>query len=186
MFVTTKKQNLKLFSTGFFGTKLKSWNTFEEVLKSGHKDSVTIRTLAGGGGFCFYDCHIYEVENIISKCALPKELFYFNESAPDEHIVLQGEYYNKIINISGKTYDGTFTHSFHKLKMRDALRISQRTCYGLSAKTLIKDYMSESSWSDFECLLDLYPDHVLELSIYGCNIGDIQGRNAIVWEVRSY
>jgi hypothetical protein len=47
--------------------------------------------------------------------------------------------------------------------------------------------MTPSSWADFEALLELYPSHVLEVSVYaGTTVGDVPGRNAVVWEVRRY
>jgi hypothetical protein len=35
-------------------------------------------------------------------------------------------------------------------------------------------------------LSDKYYEHVIELSVYNKNLGNIQGRNTIIWEVRNY
>jgi hypothetical protein len=54
------------------------------------------------------------------------------------------------------------------------------------ASLLIREAMTPSSYDDWLMLIDRYPGHVLEVSIYDRCLGDVPGRNALVWEVRRY
>jgi hypothetical protein len=46
--------------------------------------------------------------------------------------------------------------------------------------------MTPSSYADLEVLLERYPDHVFEISVWASCLGDTPGRNAIIWEIRRY
>jgi len=46
--------------------------------------------------------------------------------------------------------------------------------------------MTPSSHDDWNELLERYPGHVLEVSIYDRCLGDLPNRNSLVWEVRKY
>jgi hypothetical protein len=70
--------------------------------------------------------------------------------------------------------------------MRDALKKQRLDAYGIAANEMIKHYMTPSSYEDFKAIVDLYPEHVVELSIYSICLGNISGRNSIIWEVRKY
>jgi hypothetical protein len=58
--------------------------------------------------------------------------------------------------------------------------------FGLRAAIMLRAAMTPSSYEDWRVLLDQYPGHVLEVSVYDRCIGDTPGRNALVWEVRRY
>jgi hypothetical protein len=51
---------------------------------------------------------------------------------------------------------------------------------------MLKATMTPASHDDWLLLIDKYPKHVIEVSIYDCCLGDMPGRNALVWEVRRY
>ena len=70
--------------------------------------------------------------------------------------------------------------------MREALAEQFEVVVGLQADQMLRREMTPSSYEDWRLLLDKYPGHVLEVSIYGCCLGDIPSRNALVWEVRRY
>ena len=51
---------------------------------------------------------------------------------------------------------------------------------------LLRRHLCLSSLADLEAIVELYPDHVIELGAYSCNVGVIPWRNAVIWEVRRY
>ena len=57
---------------------------------------------------------------------------------------------------------------------------------GLRADLLLSSVMTPSSLDDWEMLTSRFPGHVLEVSVYDRCLGDVPGRNALVWEVRRY
>lgn len=68
-----------------------------------------------------------------------------------------------------------------------ALMPSQgRTWEGTAARLLLRKHLNASSLADLESLRDAYPGHVYELSACDRNFGTVPGRNAVIWEVRTY
>lgn len=184
--VRSKRENWRRASAGLYGNRLRSWDTLADLRASGWVGTVTVRTLLGGGGPCVYDVPADRVEAVLADLGLPEEAVCFNQGAVDSAVILQGEYLNDVVRVDGRTYDGALRFSTVKLKMRDALRAGERTAYGLAAREALRANMTPSSWADFEALLELYPGHVLEVSTYEGTLGDVPGRNTIVWEIRKY
>jgi hypothetical protein len=70
--------------------------------------------------------------------------------------------------------------------MRVALDLKKEVATGLVARELVRHFMTPSSHEDWLALLDRYQGHVFEVSIYDRCLGDVPGRNALVWEIRRY
>jgi hypothetical protein len=103
------------------------------------------------------------------------------EMAPDHRLVVAGEYHHDPLP------DGSFRHFFYSTAckpMRVALREDGQVASGLHATAILRHSMTERSWSDFEEIVLSYPGHVVEVSVYNHCLGDLPGRNALVWEVR--
>ncbi len=101
---------------------------------------------------------------------------YFIEPAPDEHLVIQGEFFN--------SFDRYLMVSAEQVVMKKTKLWSHVT--GLRSLMLLRAAMTTDSYEDFQILLDQYPEHVIEFGCYGINCGDCPGRNTIIWEVRRY
>lgn len=184
--IRSKEQNFKLWTTGAYGNRLRAWRTVEAWRASEFAGAVSLRYLgAAGGGFCKYDVPPDEVKATLlewSAEGADMAKVMVNESAPDEAIVLQGEYMNDVLPGAVEA----FSYSRAKAKMRDALAHSRANATGPASRFLLRSAMTPSSWADFEALMELYPGHVLEVSVYSRCLGDLPGRNALVWEVRRY
>jgi hypothetical protein len=179
--VTNKQQNYRLWQSGAFGNKLKAWRSYSEWARS--CVLVVLRTLIPGGP-CIYNLHTAFVLSKINEwiaSGIPEDAIMINEAAPDHDVVLQGEYFNGVLDRPDYFY-----YSFAKAHMRDALKSEAHHSWGLEVDMLLRRYMTPSSYEDWRVLLDQYPNHVLEVSIYNHCLGDIPGRNALVWEVRIY
>jgi hypothetical protein len=181
MIVNNKRQNYKLFISGEYGNHLKSW-TLDEYEKSNFSGLVTIMYRGPfSGGPCYYDVTRLNVKTLIldiENRGFSRDDLLIYESAPDDHIIIQGEYLN--------TAPGAFYFSTCRYKMRDALKVDGVNVTSIRGRIMLQNAMSPSSWEDFQVLLDKYPEHVIELSVYNKNLGNIQGRNTIIWEVRNY
>jgi hypothetical protein len=70
--------------------------------------------------------------------------------------------------------------------MHVALAAKKEVATGLMARLLVRQAMTPASYEDWCGLIARYPGHVLEVSIYDRCLGDLQHRNALVWEVRRY
>jgi hypothetical protein len=188
--VLTKSQNYRLWQGGAYGNKLRAWRSVAEWKASGFSGMVVLRILMSqGGGPCRYNLRPDEVEPIVAEWiaqGITQDQIMVNEGASDLSVLVQGEYLNSVYSGFGHACWGYFIYSRVKAQMRDALKAASAVIHGLQTDHLLKSTMTPSSYSDWLLLLQQYPNHALEVSIYEKCLGDIPGRNALVWEVRKY
>ena len=188
--VLSKPQNYRLWQGGAFGNKLRSWRTVEEWRASGFDGRVVLRTLLEeGGGPCRYNLLPEEVDPVVDcwlALDIPLGSIMVNEAAPDDDVILQGEYLNDIYEMDGEAGWGYFRYSRARARMRDAPAAAPEVAKRLRSDLLLELAMTPASHDDWNRLLGQYPGHVLEVSIYDRCLGDTPGRNALVWEVRKY
>jgi hypothetical protein len=186
--IVDKRMNYSLWRSGAFGNKLRVWRSMDEWRNSGFAGLVVLRSLMDGGGPCEYSLAPEQVEESVRRWLAnghPPDRIMFNEEASDQHVLLQGEYLNDI-HLGGSSYWGYFHYSRVKTQMRDALKAAPELAQGLRSDLMLRLAMTPSSYEDWLLLLDRYHGHVFEVSIYERCLGDIPGRNALVWEVRKY
>jgi len=166
MNINNKKQMFNLLKNGSLGNSFRTWNSVDEIKKSGYSGKVTMRCKQGGGGLLAYEVpqsQISKIINVWSKKGISNEDIFFNENAPDHLLLMQGELM--------RTEDYYFLlHSFEKKKTKEAMETS-KIVKGLKAKNLIKHLMNPASYEDIKLIFDLYPDSVIEFSIYSKNVG---------------
>lgn len=186
--IQSKRQNYRLWQGGEFGNKLRAW-TIDEWRESGFAGLIVLRTLMAGGGPCRYNLAPDEVKSVIMDwraSGIHRDQIMVNEAAPDQDVILQGEYLNDIYVMNDTVGWGYFRYSRAKVQMRDALKNSSEAAQRLRSDLLLRLAMTPSSHDDWNELLERYPGHVLEVSIYDRCLGDLPGRNSLVWEVRKY
>jgi len=192
--VRTKVRNYDLWQSGAFGNRLRSWRTLDEWRASGYGGPVALRELSASAGTVRYDLDPYEVVPALEEWLRrggSSDAIMINEMAPRCEI-LQGEYYNGVLAAGSPDPRGTeavvtpFFYSRLMVPMRRALRQAPERASGLWADLLLRGAMTTASHDDWRGLLDRYPDHVLEVSVFDRCLGDLPGRNALVWEVRRY
>jgi hypothetical protein len=184
--ILTKKQNCRLWQSGEFGNKLRAWQTVDEWRESGFAGLIVLRLRSSNTSWnpCLYNLSPHAIDRAVD-CWLNSGIAYHqimvNEAAPDSDVILQGEY----LNDPGLCW-GYFLHSRSRAHLRDALRLAPIVTQGLRSNLIIQQAMTPSSYEDWQMLIDRYPDHVFEVSIYDRCLGDIPNRNALVWEIRKY
>lgn len=179
--VNSKRESYSLLERGAYGNKLRTWGSLSEILDSGYSGTVSMRYKLGWSGFYAYEVNLSKIPSVIkewvSKGANQKQIT-FNESAPDDLLMMQGELM--------RDYRGyVLTYSTEKIKMREAMKNPEHAS-GLTAKIFLEHYLSPSSYSDMQALLDMFPDSVIEFSAYSKFLGNIPWRNTVIWEVRNY
>lgn len=182
--IKTKAQMYDLYEQGAFGNKLRTWDSVEDLLLSSYTGSVTARYLGdSGGGLAHYRIPVEEVlgwmvDEVKSKGLDPTKV-RFNESAPDDRLVIQGEVM--------RTHKGlVLRYSRMKTMMRKALAEDTNHAYGLEAKLILKSDLMPASYYDIMCLMEQYQDAVIEFSTYEMPVGNGRARNTAIWEVRHY
>lgn len=181
--IKTKKQFYELYESGFFGNKPKTWRNLEEIEKSGYKGTLTIRSKVGMARKKVK--YLVPVENVkkeleeLKSLGFPESDFSFSQYVPDDKLTIQGE-----LMLSDK---GLYLlYSQLKTQMNTALKEESKQAEGLQALFLLKKYLNPQSLEDLNALLELYPDSIIEFSAYECNLGNLKGRNTLIWEVRNY
>lgn len=183
MQVKNKKEYYKLFEKGFLGNKAKNWNSIKEINESGFEGLITIRSKKGiARRFVKYYVPIkvlqHEIQSLLRDGAKESEI-YFNEGMPDDKLLIQGEIM--------RTDNGFHLHyTKRKLPMNIALEEESEQVCGLPALNILMLNMNCQSIEDLQELFDIFPDSVIEFSTYSVNVGNMRGRNTIIWEVRDY
>ena len=170
------------YNSGAFGSRPRTWKKFKDIVKSGWKDKVCIRSTKGvERSKTQYNLTIKEAKNYLNeqeKKGISRKNFTFNQSMPDEYLLIQGE-----VMRSTNFYDLTYTRI--KKPMNSAFKEQTLYATGLEAISLLQKNMDPESYNNLQELFNCFPDSVIEFSCYGKGVGD-KGWNTIFWEVRDY
>ena len=176
--VLTKKDFVRRFMADEFGNRGPNWRRLSDYLEAGYVGLVHIRNKQAGGP-TFYEVLADQVADLWIQMGCSEDTHYLAGMAPTDRTILQGE-----VRRSERGLELTYTRVAKP--MRDALRESTFTTYGLSAKCILIDALNDRSLEWLYTLLDRYPDHVIEFSAYLTHWGTLPGYNTVFWEVRSY
>jgi len=182
MEVRNKTEFYKFYKQGKFGNKALTWETLQELEESNFTKKICIRGLGIARTTVKYYIPQNQLTKEINKYAkqgIPMDKLKFNEAMPDENLLIQGE-----VRLSENHIDLTYTTK--KEPMNTAFEKEQLHTNGLKAITILKQHLSPSSYADLQILLETYPNSVIEFSSYSCPVGNIPGRNTVIWEVRNY
>lgn len=70
---------------------------------------------------------------------------------------------------------------------REGFRDHRRDAYNTLAWELLRYFnMTQVDTDNLKRLLDLYPDHVIEFTVCGRELGVVPGCRTVIWEVRAY
>lgn len=164
-----------------FGNKLLTWNSLEELIDADWKSNVAVRYQVPQSRYTAYGLTVTEAVDHVAHCVgdgANEKLFRYNEAAPDDKIIFQGELMR---NHEGMVLSWSPRHTMHRFAMKDP-----HLDIGLSALTKLKTKCTPSSYDDLMELMYLYEDSIIEFSVYEREIGWARGRNTVIWEVRDY
>lgn len=183
-----KEEFYAFYKECLLGNRPRIWDSYDEILKSDWKGDVCMRSNKGMGvkrKQTTYNVPLKNVPDEIKKWGLagfPEKTIAFNQSMPDEHLIMQGEY-------TGWTHygGGAFVlYTTIKEPMNLALDKESKHADGFKADYLIKKTFCQSSYDDLQELLEVFPRSIVEFSVYDIEVGNMPGRNVIIWEVRNY
>lgn len=191
--VLTKKDFVRRYQNGEFGNASPTWDSLDSWLMDNARykyadatDPVFsslwhIRNRVASGP-TYYDLAISTVEfrwtELLRRGVKPQNL-YISAMAPTALTLFQGE-------VCQSTEYLWLTYSTLPFTMREALAKQTRLAYGIMAVRLLQHYMDDNSYGWLEHLLETYPGHVVEFSVYSKPWGTIPHHNTVYWEVRNY
>ena len=164
----TKLEFYRRYQLGEFGNRPRTWGTLTELNSSDYFGPVTARSVIPGNP-CFY-CVTLGERSGYPDCR-------FNESMPDDRLLLQGEVERTPTGLA-------LTWNDERINMRQAMR-RPNVCYGVESVLRLRNALTPTSYDDLIELLDCY-DGVVEFSSYEINVGCFSFRNTVFWEVRNY
>lgn len=189
--IPTKRDFLEKYTSGQLGNKIRSWPSIAALKSSDYRGPVSIRSRTSNWKTMYY----VPQERVFACERQFGPDFYFNESAPDDRLTIQGEYWNN--------HTRYLMYSRAQVAMKQALGLPlvsdpqtwrygidpanwRHESEGLRTEMLLRANMNANSYEDFQILRDNYPAHVIEFSCYDTELGSVPGRNTLIWEVRSY
>lgn len=182
--IPDKRTYYELYEQGLLGNRALAWNSYEELINSGWKGKICMRSKKGIDRKCVeYNVPLEKVPNKIEEWeekGIPKSSISFNQSMPDKYLRIQGEV---------REIDGIFHLRYTTIKkpMLEGLAKEDLSAKDLVAKTILRENLDPSSYDDLETLLSMFPNAVVEFSCYSCDVGDpLAHRNTVIWEVRNY
>lgn len=187
--VLNKSDMIRRWADGEFGNSIKcwdSWGAYSADVKAGRwpGDSViALRYKDPGAPFCRYDLTYSAAWDQMltwmnDPTFDPSRVWVNDSNNPDRYLRIQGEV--------ARSHRGLeLRWSPLKKKMRLALAEDERNTVGLKAKLILEHYLDPCDYDWIMELLDRYPDHVVEFSVWGVPFGVLQ-RRMIVWECRLY
>ena len=182
MIIRNKKDFYELYKKRAFGNRALAWDSLEELNSSDHTGDICIRGIGMPREWVKYNVPRKNTQieiEILKQKKFPIEKLRFNEAMPDHNLLIQGE-----IRLSHSHIDLTYTTL--KKPMNQGLKEEELHTNGLQAIHILKSNFYPSSYADLQVLLEKYPNSVIEFSTYSCQVGEIPGRNTVIWEVRNY
>lgn len=183
--ITSKYDYHNQRKTGCFGNELRHWpNIAALIADDTFNGTVTVRSYRPDYRGLQYRLTKYEAQEMVRHERYPDDL-YFNESAPDENLTIQGEFFHGV-GSKGGFVDRALQISFIRKPMRRALAECSQHYTGVASEAILRSYMNDNSWNDFQIIRDEFEDHAIEFSCYNICLGNIPHRNTVIWEVRAY
>ncbi len=181
--INSKKDFYLLYNKGLFGNRPLCWDTYEELLKSSWRNPVCIRSTKGTArSNTRFDVPFLELEKELEDLrnkGVKNNEMSFNQSMPNDKILIQAEI--------KRTSKGLYLlYSTVKKPMNLAFKEEIKHAFGLEALLILETYLYPQSYSDIMNLFEMFPESVIEFGTYSVYVGDLPGRNTIIWEVRNY
>ena len=190
----TKPEFYERWERGEFGNKIVSFPSWHDFLCRAYswedikKVKISIRYKEAGSPYHVDGVEIYDVGTCLhefQRMGADPNKFTFNETAPDDHLTMQGE----MVRLDTWYLD----YSLVKKAMRPALREARQRAKGRAALAILRQYTNDNSYQMIMDLFDKYDTGtdvlqgtIVEFSCYDIYLGNMPGHNTIIWEVRDY
>jgi hypothetical protein len=176
--VLSKRDFCNRFKTGEFGNRGPNWWSLDEFKLSLNTEGLFHLRNRVPGGTTYYDLQYGQLIELWQT--MPnRDIFYAAAMAPTANTIIQGE-------VMEGPWGLNLTWTTIRKPMREALQHLSNFNTGLLAKYLLQKSMNDLSWQWLQHLLESYPDHVIEFSVYEHCWGTVSGYNTVFWEIRKY
>jgi len=178
----TKSEYYARWFKGEFGNKPRTFDTLKALMEDPYDGLLTVRwKTIGDPRLTGYRTkqQIKEILNIPESRWSEKALFTFNESMPDDKLIIQG-YLTRTTNFLELHYSKQKHKICNSRHWEDGKILN-----GLQALLTLQHYVPVTDHEHLNYLLNQYPDSVIEFSTYTIPVG-ILSKQTIIWEIREY
>jgi hypothetical protein len=186
--ITTKEAFRAAWLAGTLGNRPRVWASEAAIIADGYTGELSIRVHASSSQHSRYRVPVTRLVEVATELrqAGARDL-WFNESAPDDCLLIQGEYYHGG-SINARVLNRYLHYSTESVKMKEAFAYGKQTFHseGLATDVVLSTLMSPRAWDDFQLLRERYEEHTIEFSVYGREVGVLPFNNTLIWEVRNY
>ena len=189
MLIKNKSEFYKLANLGLCGNTPKTWNSFDDYWPDRKKYKIIgVRRLGINNPTLIINVHYSKLKNELNKQNIKEGTYAitivpYNEQKRRKLKLLCGE-------LSWFNGEWVLYYALQSGYMRWALREYGKHAYGFNVINLLKQYCTPSDYQDIMDLFEKYTVDgqypVIEFSVLSENIGRIQGRNTLIWEIRHY
>lgn len=179
--INSKNEYYTLWKNLCLGNRIALFENLDDYLASGFDGPTSIRYRQPGSPYKAFYVPTAKVPDVVEKFisqGASRDQFTFNESTPDDDLLIQGE----MVYLVGGLH---LTYSTDNCSMKQAMEKPQHAV-GLRAIGLLKYYLNPKSYDMVQELFELYPDSVIEFGAYSRHLGVMPGHNTVIWEVRNY
>jgi hypothetical protein len=181
---------------GRLGNRPRVWTSVKELGDSNFRGEMSLRIHLPGSQHTVYGVPFEKLGWTLRELAMQGvdvSQVWFNESAPDHLLILQGEYFHG--GAKGSFLNRYLMYSTAKYKMKRIMDLPRYSpiggnvlcdTEGLATDLLLQSVMTPYSWEEFSELRERFPDHSIEFGVYGQDVGTSRGCNHFIWEVRQY
>jgi hypothetical protein len=185
--IASKSDFVDLYNRGLLGNKLRQWRHLVDVRKAGYAGTLSIRDGRPSSNLSRYRVPVAEANAAVAEMlgAGARDIYY-NESAPDDVLLFQGEYLHGVPagNPAGSVRNHYLMWSRERVPMKRVRKWAHTE--GAATLWLLRSSLSPGAWDQFEDIRERFPDHTIEFSVYDRLLGNCPGCNWVVWEVRGY
>jgi hypothetical protein len=181
MRINSKVEFYRLWEEGALGNRTKIFHTLEDAMNSGAV-SIGFREMRAGGG-TWEGGPRDEAPERYARWVKAGRKFIMDDMVPNHKSTMQGE----LCYTCEEGLTGFLAVGYALPPMRRSIAAGMHKTYRrVQVRLLLERYMDPASRDDIDMLFERYPDAAIEFSCFDVNVGNIPGRNTIIWEVRNY
>jgi hypothetical protein len=181
MKILSKIEFYRLWQLGVLGNRTNLWNNALDAYHSGCP-KVGFREIGKAGGGAWESVDRDQALATETRWILAGRRYVCDDSAPSSHSILQGEVCRTIRGLESYLAVG---RGIPPMRISMAQGMHKHRGY-LETKILLDTFMDPSSRDDLDALLELYPDATVEFTTFDIGVGNLPGRNTLMWETRDY
>jgi hypothetical protein len=178
MKITSKQQMKAMLSAGIFGNAIRSWATYEEMVRAGYAGPVYVRSdLWSATDRRMNEVPAADVPGTAQRLEIDLKTCRFYEAPPNHLRIIQGEVcYSP---------DLCLTYSLLQKPLSDALHDKSVHVDGVKARIVLRHFLRPESIDWLEYLLETYDRAAVEFTEFRVPQGMLS-QHLVIWEVRNF